>query len=214
MATDSTLIVGDDGVPRCSWCGLDTEYRRYHDYEWGMPIVDHDRIFEKICLEGFQSGLSWLTILRKRTAFRAAFKNFDPNVVAKFTNRDVSQLLKNVEIVRHRGKIEAAIQNAKITLQMQSDGGSLAKFVWGYCPENQGQKQAKAPMLPRDIPSQTPESEAMSKALRKMGFKFVGATTMYAAMQSLGIVNDHYLGCPRREVCERARSEALKTMLA
>lgn len=214
MALDSALIVGDDGVSRCGWCGLDTEYRRYHDQEWGMPVVDNDRIFEKICLEGFQSGLSWLTILRKRPAFRVAFKNFDPNVVAKFTDRDVSRLLKNVEIIRHRGKIEATIHNAKMTLQMQHDGGSLAKFVWGYCLENQGQKQAKPPQLSRDIRSQTPESEAMSNALRKFGFKFVGATTMYAAMQSLGIVNDHYLGCPQREVCERARFKALKTMLA
>ena len=214
MSKHKALFVGDDGKSRCSWCTGDSEYLRYHDEEWGMPVVDDRLIFEKICLEGFQSGLSWLTILRKRPAFRLAFKNFEPAVVAKFTNRDIERLLKNAGIVRHRGKIEATIQNAKMTLQLQSEFGSLARFMWSFCPENQTKRSSKAPRSPRDIRSQTPESEELSKSLRKLGFNFVGATTMYAAMQSLGVVNDHYLGCSQRENCETARVKALKKMLA
>ncbi len=179
-----------------------------------MPVLDDRLIYEKICLEGFQSGLSWLTILRKRPAFRAAFKNFEPKVVAKFTSKDVERLMSNSAIVRHRGKIEATIQNAKSTLHLQHEFGSLAKLLWSFCPENQTGKSRKAPTGPRDIRSQTPDSEALSKTLRKMGFKFVGPTTMYAAMQSLGVVNDHYSGCASRKKCERARAKALKTMLA
>ena len=208
------LVVGEDGKERCSWCVGDAEYLRYHDAEWGMPVIDDNLVYEKICLEGFQSGLSWLTILRKRPAFRAAFKNFEPEKVAKFNAQDIQRLMKNASIVRHRGKIEATIQNAKMTLRLQDEIGSLAKFVWSFCPENQTMKPAKSPRSLRDVPSQTPESDAMSKALRKLGFKFVGATTMYAAMQSLGVVNDHYLGCAQREKCERARIKALKQMLA
>lgn len=214
MSKHKALFVGDDAKSRCSWCTGDSEYLRYHDEEWGMPVVDDRLIFEKICLEGFQSGLSWLTILRKRPAFRLAFKNFEPAVVAKFTNRDIERLLKNAGIVRHRGKIEATIQNAKMTLQLQSEFGSLARFMWSFCPENQTKRSSKAPRSPRDIRSQTPESEELSKSLRKLGFNFVGATTMYAAMQSLGVVNDHYLGCSEREKCETARVKALKKMLA
>ena len=219
-ATDSTLLVGKPvlvGVgkhERCSWCTGDSEYLRYHDQEWGKPVVDDRLIYEKICLEGFQSGLSWLTILRKRPAFRVAFKNFEPKIVAKFNSRDVKRLMSNAAIVRHRGKIEATIQNAKSTLHLQHEFGSLAKFMWSFCPENHSGKSLKTPTGPRDIRSQTPESEALSKALRKMGFKFVGPTTMYAAMQSLGVVNDHYSGCASREKCERARAKTLKTMLA
>ena len=214
MSKHKALFVGDDAKSRCSWCTGDSEYLRYHDEEWGMPVVDDRLIFEKICLEGFQSGLSWLTILRKRPAFRLAFKNFEPAVVAKFTNRDIERLLKNAGIVRHRGKIEATIQNAKMTLQLQSEFGSLARFIWSFCPENQTKRSSKAPRSPRDIRSQTPESDELSKSLRKLGFNFVGATTMYAAMQSLGVVNDHYLGCSEREKCETARVKALKKMLA
>ena len=214
MSKHKALVVGDDGKSRCSWCTGDSEYLRYHDTEWGMPVVNDKLIYEKICLEGFQSGLSWLTILRKRPAFRLAFKNFEPAVVAKFTNRDIERLLKNAGIVRHRGKIEATIQNAKMTLQLQSEFGSLARFMWSFCPENQTKRSSKAPRSPRDIRSQTPESEELSKSLRKLGFNFVGATTMYAAMQSLGVVNDHYLGCSQREKCETARVKALKKMLA
>jgi DNA-3-methyladenine glycosylase I len=212
------LIAGEDGKPRCGWCVGDGEYLRYHDEEWGMPVVDDRQIYEKICLEGFQSGLSWLTILRKRPAFRIAFKNFEPELVAKFTESDIERLMSNAGIIRHRGKIEAAIQNARATLQMDHEGKSLAKFVWSFCPENvavkSSKKPSKAPTSQRDIQSKTPESQAMSKSLRKLGFKFVGETTMYAAMQSLGVVNDHYLGCHRREKCDLARAKALKLMLA
>jgi DNA-3-methyladenine glycosylase I len=212
------LIAGEDSKPRCSWCVGDSEYVRYHDEEWGMPVVDDRLIFEKICLEGFQSGLSWLTILRKRPAFRIAFKNFEPELVAKFTKSDIERLMSNAGIIRHRGKIEAAIQNARATLQMDHEGKSLAKFVWSFSPENSATKpskrSSKAPKSQRDIQSKTPESQAMSKSLRKLGFKFVGETTMYAAMQSLGVVNDHYLGCHRREKCDLARAKALKLILA
>ncbi len=213
MINDKALFVGVDGKKRCSWCDGDGEYLRYHDAEWGVPVVDDKLVYEKISLEGFQSGLSWLTILRKRPAFRLAFENFEPAVVAKFTNKDIERLMKNADIVRHRGKITATIQNAQMTLQLQRNFGSLAKFVWSFCPENQRRRISKAPRSPRDILSQTPESAELSKSLRKLGFQFVGATTMYAAMQSLGVVNDHYLGCPQREKCEMARENALKMML-
>jgi DNA-3-methyladenine glycosylase I len=218
MTKHSALVVGKDDMSRCSWCEGDSEYIRYHDEEWGRPVIDDRLIFEKICLEGFQSGLSWLTILRKRPAFRIAFKNFEPELVAKFNKRDIERLMSNAGIVRHRGKIEATIQNAKASLQMQYEGISLAKFFWSFCPENQSmvssKRPSKAPKTQRDIQSKTPESQAMSQALRKLGFKFVGETTMYAAMQSLGVVNDHYLACHRRETCDVARAEALKLMLA
>ena len=218
MTKHSALVVGKDDMSRCSWCEGDSEYIRYHDEEWGRPVIDDRLIFEKICLEGFQSGLSWLTILRKRPAFRIAFKNFEPELVAKFNKRDIERLMSNAGIVRHRGKIEATIQNAKASLQMQYEGISLAKFFWSFCPENQSmvssKRPSKVPKTQRDIQSKTPESQAMSKTLRKMGFKFVGETTMYAAMQSLGVVNDHYLGCHRRETCDVARAKALKLMLA
>lgn len=218
MIKPSALVAGPDYKSRCSWCGADSEYVRYHDEEWGVPVVDDRLIFEKICLEGFQSGLSWLTILRKRPAFRIAFKNFEPELVAKFNKKDIERLMNNAGIIRHRGKIEAAIQNAKVNLQMQHDDISLAKFVWSFCPENSSvkssKKSSKAPTSQRDIQSKTPESQAMSRSLRKLGFKFVGETTMYAAMQSLGVVNDHYLGCHRRDSCDLARAKALKLMLA
>ncbi len=218
MIKPPALVAGPDYKSRCSWCGADSEYVRYHDEEWGVPVVDDRLIFEKICLEGFQSGLSWLTILRKRPAFRIAFKNFEPELVAKFNKKDIERLMNNAGIIRHRGKIEAAIQNAKVNLQMQHDDISLAKFVWSFCPENSSvkssKKSSKAPTSQRDIQSKTSESQAMSRSLRKLGFKFVGETTMYAAMQSLGVVNDHYLGCYRRDSCDLARAKALKLMLA
>ena len=218
MTKHAALIAGEDSKPRCSWCVGDSEYVRYHDEEWGMPVVDDRLIFEKICLEGFQSGLSWLTILRKRPAFRIAFRNFEPELVAKFNKTDVEGLMSNAEIVRHRGKIEAVIQNARAFLQMQHEGISLAKFVWSFCPENSSLESprivSKVPKSQLDIRSKTPESQAMSNSLQKLGFKFVGATTMYAAMQSLGVVNDHYLGCHSRDKCDLARIKALKLMLA
>jgi DNA-3-methyladenine glycosylase I len=214
MNIRTALNTGIDGKRRCSWCVGDSEYVRYHDEEWGMPVVDDRSIFEKICLEGFQAGLSWLTILRKRSAFRLAFKNFDPELVARFSQKDIERLMKNAEIVRHKGKIEATIQNARATVKMQQEGKSLAEFVWSFRPENQARKPSKPPRNTRDIQSKTAESQAMSKSLRKLGFKFVGETTMFAAMQSLGVVNDHYLGCHSRKKCDSARAEALELMLA
>ncbi|MGA1172374.1 MAG: DNA-3-methyladenine glycosylase I, partial [Ilumatobacteraceae bacterium] len=161
MTKHAALIAGEDSKPRCSWCVGDSEYVRYHDEEWGMPVVNDRLIFEKICLEGFQSGLSWLTILRKRPAFRIAFKNFDPELVAKFNKRDIERLMNNAGIVRHRGKIEATIQNARASLQMQNQGISLAKFVWSFCPEytavKSSKKPSQAPKSQRDIQSKTPD---------------------------------------------------------
>ena len=194
----------DDGLKRCPW-GVDPpEYRRYHDEEWGRPVTDDVRLFEKLCLEGFQSGLSWLTILRKRDAFRAAFAGFDPAVVAGFGERDVKRLLGDAGIVRHRGKIEATIANARATVEVQAAEGSLADLVWRYKP-----KPKKAPRKLEDIPPSTPESMALSKDLKRRGFKFVGPTTVYAAMQSLGLVNDHLAGCHvRGDVDDEQRQRA------
>jgi DNA-3-methyladenine glycosylase I len=163
-------------------------------------VVGDVRIFEKLCLEGFQSGLSWLTILRKRENFRAAFAGFDPVAVAEFDESDVDRLLADAGIVRHRGKIEAAINNARATLAVQSDLGSLAALVWNYEP-----KPIAAAKAMRSLPASTPESVALSKELRRRGFKFVGPTTVYSAMQSLGLVNDHLLGCPARPLVEADR---------
>jgi DNA-3-methyladenine glycosylase I len=166
-------------------------------------VVDDTRLYEKVCLEGFQSGLSWLTILRKRENFRRAFKGFDPGKVARFGDRDVERLLQDAGIVRHRGKIEATIANARGTLAAQEQHGSLAAVVWSFEPRRRARS---TPAVLGDIPSETPESKALSKALRKLGFRFVGPTTAYAAMQSLGLVNDHVRGCGARAACERERS--------
>ena len=183
---------GDDGVARCGWCLSAADYVAYHDDEWGRPVVDDVRLFEKLCLEGFQSGLSWLTILRKRPGFRAAFAGFDPEQVARFDETDVERLLADAGIVRHRGKIEATIANARATLDVQDGEGSLAALVWSFEPD-----RAARPVPARlgEVASITPESTALSKALKRHGFRFVGPTTAYAAMQSLGVVNDHLAGC-------------------
>jgi DNA-3-methyladenine glycosylase I len=173
----------------------------YHDQEWARPVVDDARIYEKLCLEGFQSGLSWLTILRKRSGFRRAFASFSPEAVARFGPRDVDRLLADASIVRHRGKIEATVANARATLAAQEAFGSLAAVVWSFEP---GRPRA-APKRFGDIASATPESTGLSKALRKLGFRFVGATTVYAAMQALGVVNDHLAGCDVRAPCEAER---------
>jgi DNA-3-methyladenine glycosylase I len=194
------VLRGDDGVKRCAWGASSAEYISYHDNEWGRPVVDDVRLYEKLCLEGFQSGLSWLTILRKRENFRRAFAEFDPNVVARFREKDVKRLLADPDIVRHRGKIEAAIANASSTLRAQHEYGSLAALIWSYEP-----RRRRAPTSYADIASKTPESIALSKQLLKMGFRFVGPTTAYAAMQSCGVVNDHLSGCTSRVPCEDAR---------
>jgi DNA-3-methyladenine glycosylase I len=195
---------GDDGRLRCGWCLSTEDYVAYHDDEWGRPVTDDVRLYEKLCLEGFQSGLSWLTILRKRPAFRTAFAGFEPARVARFDDDDVARLLADAGIVRHRGKIEATIANARATLAVQEDLGSLAALVWSFEPD----RRRPAPRLLGDVPATTPESTALSKDLKRRGFRFVGPTTAYAAMQSLGVVDDHLAGCHAREVCEADRAEA------
>ena len=176
--------------PRRCWATTDELYLAYHDEEWGRPVTDERHLLERLCLEGFQSGLSWLTILRKRENFRSAFAGFDPEVVARFGNRDIARLLKDAGIVRHRGKIEAAIANARGTLALRDDGRPLNELVWQHRP-----KRRKAPRTLADMPSTTPESTALSKELKRAGFRFVGPTTVYAAMQACGVVNDHIASC-------------------
>ena len=192
------LLKGDDKKVRCGWCGTDPDYIDYHDTEWGRRVTDDTAIFEKLCLEGFQSGLSWITILRKRESFRRAFKGFDPTKIARFGERDIKRLLADASIVRHRGKIEATINNARVTLTVQSERDSLANLIWSFAPK----RKPRVPKQLADLQSSTPESIALSKELRRRGFKFVGPTTMHAAMQSLGLVNDHLSRCHIRQVCQ------------
>ncbi len=193
---------GPDGQRRCGWCLGSADYLAYHDDEWGRPVVDDVRLYEKLCLEGFQSGLSWLTILRKREGFRRAFRGFDPVRVARFDERDVVRLLEDASIVRHRGKIEAAVTNARATLEVQQQVGSLAALVWSFERPRRGRL---VPAALGELPPLTPESTALAKELRRRGFRFVGPTTAYAAMQSLGVVNDHLQGCTVRTACDRDR---------
>jgi DNA-3-methyladenine glycosylase I len=200
------VVEGDDGFRRCGWSVSAPDYVAYHDDEWGRPVTDDVRLYEKICLEGFQSGLSWLTILRKREGFRRAFAGFDPDVVAGFGPADVDRLLADAAIVRHRGKIEATIANAAATLRAQEAHGSLAALVWSFEPPRRGRP---VPKRLGELTSTTAESTALAKALRKLGFRFVGPTTAYAAMESLGVVNDHLAGCHARAACDDER-EALR----
>jgi len=191
-------------MKRCSWPGADELYIHYHDHEWGRPITDDRRLFEKICLEGFQSGLSWLTILRKRDNFRRAFKDFEPAVVARFGARDVQRLLKDAGIVRHRGKIESTINNAKRALALIDEKGSLAAYFWSWePPANARPKRLTRAQLMKM--STTPQSIALSKDLKARGWTFVGPTTCYAFMQAMGLVNDHIEGCDVRADIERLR---------
>lgn len=196
----SNTIKGPDGKPRCSWCSVTPEYIDYHDQEWGFPVDDDQRLFEKICLEGFQSGLSWRTILAKRENFRKAFKHFDFNKVARFTERDVEKLLQDEGIVRHRGKIEAVINNAKRAREMVRAEGSLAAFFWRYEPD------VKNLLKPQTI-STSDESTRLSKDLKKLGWKFVGPTTVFAFMQAMGMINDHVEECVSRKKVEQARKK-------
>jgi len=198
-----TAAPGADGLPRCAWSLSTPDYVAYHDDEWGRPVVDDVRLYEKLCLEGFQSGLSWLTILRKRPAFRTAFAGFDPDSVARFDDHDVERLLADAGIVRHRGKIEATIANARATLEVQDELGSLAALVWSFEPERSARP---VPTRLSEVASTTPESTALSKALKRRGFRFVGPTTAYAAMQSLGVVNDHVESCHVRVACDDDRA--------
>jgi DNA-3-methyladenine glycosylase I len=191
-------IPGPDGQLRCSWCIVTPEYIHYHDTEWGFPVTDDQRLFEKICLEGFQSGLSWRTILTKRKDFRRVFHDFDYDRVAKFTEKDVERLLQDASIIRHRGKIEATINNAKRAREMIASEGSLAAYFWSFEPD-----EASLP-APQTV-SISPESVAISKDLKKRGWKFVGPTTVFAFMQAMGLINDHAEGCVMRAKVEKAR---------
>jgi DNA-3-methyladenine glycosylase I len=191
-------IVCADGKLRCSWCAAAPEFESYHDREWGFPVSEDFRLFEKLSLESFQSGLSWRTILAKRENFRAAFHDFDFDSIARFTQRDINRLLKDAGIVRHRGKIEAVINNAQRAQELVKQEGSLAAFLWRYEPD---QSQLVAPQTV----STSAESIAMSKELKKRGWKFVGPTTLYAFMQAMGLINDHAEGCIIRDKVERAR---------
>lgn len=194
----TTPFPDPDGKPRCPWCAAAPEFPRYHDEEWGFPVTDDRTLFEKLCLEGFQSGLSWRTILAKRENFRAAFHRFDLDKVAAFGARDVARLLEDAGIVRHRGKIEAAINNAQRARELVAETGSLAAFFWRYEPRPES-------LAPPQTASVCAESKALSKELKKRGWKFVGPTTVYAFMQAVGLVNDHVEGCHVRQAVEKAR---------
>lgn len=195
---------GDDAVVRCWWCGNSPEYVEYHDREWGVPVTAEVRLFEKIALEGFQSGLSWLTILRKRENFRAAFAGFDPERVARFGERDVARLLGDAGIVRHRGKIEATISNARALLELREHEGSLTSFVWSYAPRSLTRVRTRA-----DVRATSEESIALSKELKRRGWRFVGPTTCYAFFQAMGLVNDHLEGCVRFAPVKALRTSTL-----
>ena len=194
------LVTGSDDLPRCHWCVGDDLYQKYHDEEWGFAVIDDRKLFEKICLEGFQAGLSWLTILRKREHFRAAFANFDYAQIARFDDKKVKQLLNNAGIIRHEGKIRATINNAARAIELCEQAGSLAAYFWGYEP-----KPAKKHQI---IPRYTDTSKALSRDLKRRGWSFVGATSCYAFMQAVGLVNDHYEGCWVRSKVSLARKQA------
>ena len=187
------LVVGADGLARCGWVGDDPEYSRYHDEEWGRPLHGDRALFEKLSLEGFQAGLSWITILRRRPAFRAAFRDFDIAAVAAFDDADVERLMGDAGIIRNRAKIEATISNARITRELVADDpGALDRLIWSYAPAPGARPSALS-----DVPAVTPEATALSTALKRLGYRFVGPTTTYALMQSAGLVDDHVAGCWR-----------------
>ncbi|WP_430646093.1 DNA-3-methyladenine glycosylase I [Agromyces sp. GXS1127] len=200
--TRPDVVVGDDGLARCAWGAADPEYRRYHDEEWGTPQHDSRILFEKLCLEGFQAGLSWITILRRRPAFRDVFHSFDPVRVAEMTEADVERLLGDARIIRHRGKIEATISNARAVLALDE---SLDELLWSFAPAPR-----PAPLVSfTEVPATTAESSALSRRLRALGFRFVGPTTMYALMQAMGMVDDHLAGCHRARSADVPRSGAV-----
>lgn len=196
----SLTIEGPDGKPRCRWSNAAPDFLAYHDTEWGFPVANDHRLFEKLCLESFQSGLSWRTILTKRENFRAAFHGFDYDKVAAFTDQDVERLLADAGIVRHRGKIEAVINNAKRAQEIVAQEGSLAAYLWSFEPDGDQQE-------PPQTVSTSAASIALSKALKKQGWKFIGPTTVFAFMQAMGLINDHAEGCTTRTEAERARAE-------
>ena len=192
MSTDTGVVIGEDGLARPAWEAVDPLLRDYYDTEWGMPIRDEQGLFERISLEAFQSGLSWATILRKRPAFRAAFDDFDPDRIAQYGESDVARLLEDAGIVRNRAKIRATITNAHATVGLREKGG-LVDFVWSFQPE-----ETPSPRTLAEVPTQSPESLALSKALKKEGFAFVGPTTMFALMEAIGIVDTHLVDSHRR----------------
>jgi DNA-3-methyladenine glycosylase I len=200
------LFTDDTNTARCAWCHATPGYRHYHDNEWGFPVDDERRLFEKLCLEGFQSGLSWLTILNKRESFRAAFANFEAEKIAKFGERDIERLLADAGIVRHRGKIVSTINNAQRVLELRREFGSLANYVWRFEPQAH-ERPAKLTQEEARKLTQTAASVALSKDLKKRGWSFVGPTTMYAFMQAMGLVNDHLEGCAARERALAARKK-------
>ncbi len=199
------LAAGPDGRLRCRWGVSAPEYVDYHDREWGRPVVDDRGLYERLCLEAFQSGLSWLTILRKRAAFRAAFAEFEIDQVAAFGTGDLKRLLSDERIVRNRAKIEAAIANARAATELRDQEESLAGLIWSFRPDTQG----RAPRSYDDVPSTTPESKALARELKRRGFRFVGPTTAYALMQACGLVNDHLAGCAVRQEVEDERRRAV-----
>jgi DNA-3-methyladenine glycosylase I len=205
---DEALLC-DDGVRRCTWACSTPDYHAYHDTEWGFPVDSDVRLFEKLSLEGFQSGLSWLTILRKRESFREAFAGFDHELIARFGDADVERLLGDAGIVRHRGKIEAVINNARRAVELIEAEGSIAHYVWGFEPG----PAARVRDANGDLPASTPESVEMAKDLKRRGWKFVGPTTVYAFMQSAGMVNDHLVGCYRHEACAKLQRAKIKPAL-
>ena len=198
------VIIGDDGVARCGWGASTPDYAAYHDDEWGVGVSDDHRLFEKICLEGFQSGLSWLTILRKRENFRAAFAGFDIEAVAAFDESDVERLLGDAGIVRHQGKIRSTINNAQRALELIDEQGSLAAYFWPHATFGDA--------APPEIPALTPTSTALSKDLKRRGWSFVGPTTLYAFMQAMGLVNDHVAGCDSRPAAEESRRSVARSV--
>lgn len=199
------LTRGEDGLHRCGWCGSDAQYQAYHDHEWGMPVGDDRRLFEKLCLEAFQSGLSWRTILAKRENFRAAFHGFDWVEMARMGEQEVQTLLQNTGIIRHRGKIEAVLNNARCMQELIAREGSLAKFVWAYEPDPASRPAGiSVPWLLANTTSAA--SAAMAKELKRRGWRFVGPTTAHAFMQSMGLFNDHIEGCHARASVEAARA--------
>lgn len=196
---------------RCWWPGDDIPYQKYHDTEWGVPVLDDQRLYEKVCLEGFQSGLSWLTILRKRENFRHAFASFEIEQVAQFDESDVERLLADAGIVRHRGKIEATINNARRALELREEQGSLVQYFWSFAPTVPQGRDGIA-QHPSGLATTSPSAIALSKDLKKRGWKFVGPTTMYSFMQSMGMINDHLEECFVHDKCEKKRIAALKKM--
>ena len=206
--TGEWLRTGADGRVRCWWPGDDPQYLDYHDTEWGRPVHDDTRLFEKICLEGFQSGLAWITILRKRENFRSAFAGFDPRRVAEFGDSDVARLLADAGIVRHRGKIEATIGNARCMRAMFDEPGSFARHIWSFASDAPGGREGE-PGHPSGIAVVSPQATALSRDLKRRGFRFVGPTTMHAFLQSMGLVNEHLPGCHVHTDCEGERTAAL-----